>query len=63
MVAPTSTTNRNAITAQKDCLTRILGETTTETIDDLEEELGGISVELKLHHFPQGKKIEHLGVN
>ena len=62
MVAPTSTTTRDAITAQKDCMTRILGDITPEAIDDLEEELGAILVKCKLNHFPQGQKYGHLAV-
>ena len=64
MVAPIRTTTRDAITAQKDCVTRISGNITPEVINDLEEELGGILVECKLHHFsPQGQsRFGHLGV-
>ena len=62
MVAPTSTTTWDAITAQKDCVTRILGNITPEAIDDFEEELGGILVRCKSHHFPQGQNFGHLPV-
>ena len=60
MVAPTITTTQDAITAQKDCVTRILDDITPEAIKDLEEELGGILVGCKSHHFPRGQKFGHL---
>ena len=62
MVTPTSTTTWDTITAQKDSMTRILGDITPEAIDDLEEELGAILVECKSHHFPQGQRYGHLAV-
>ena len=62
MVAPTNTTTPDAITAQRDSVTRILGDTTPVAIEDLEEDLGGILVKYKSHHFPQGQQIGHLGV-
>ena len=39
-----------------------MGDITPEAINNLEEELGGILVECKLHHFPQGQKFGHLAV-
>ena len=62
MVAPTSKTTWDTITAQKECVTRILGDITLEAIDDLEEELGSILVKYKSHKFPQGQKFGLLGV-
>ena len=62
MVAPKITTTQDAITTQKDCLARMLGDITPEAIDDLEEELGGILVKYKPHHFSQAQKSGHLGV-
>ena len=50
------------MTAQKDSVERIMGDTTPEAINDSEEELGDISVKFKSHHFPLGQKIGHLAV-
>ena len=56
----TSSTNlvasvRNSIWAQKDQITQIIGEVpTSESITNLEEELGEVAVTVKLYHFKGG---------
>ncbi len=44
----------------RDKLTRINGVITPETVDKLEDELGGIFMVTKTHHYEQGQKYRHL---
>jgi hypothetical protein len=57
-----ATTTRDAIAAQKDKVTRIIGEVTLDDVDTLEEELGGVLVSIKSNHYEQGAKFGHLAV-
>jgi hypothetical protein len=44
----------------RDKLTRINGMITPEAVDKLEDELSGIFMVTKTHHFEQGQKYRHL---
>ena len=61
----TSSTNltgsiRDSILAQKDQITQIIGEITPESIDNLEEEIGGVAATVKSYHFEGGIDNGHL---
>ena len=43
-------------------ITRIVGDITPETLDIIEEEIGGILVSVKSTHYDQGSKYGHLVV-
>ena len=63
----TSSTNltgsiRDSILAQKDQITQIIGEITPESIDNLEEEVGGVAATVKSYHFDSGIDNGHLAV-
>ena len=51
---------RASIVAQKDEITKIVGEITPEAIDNLEEELGGVATTVKSYHFKGGRENGHL---
>ena len=51
---------RASISAQKDQVTRIIGDITPEAIDNLEEELGGVATTVKSYHFKEGRVNGHL---
>ena len=53
---------RDQIVAQQDKVTRLHGDISPETVDNLEEELGGIVVNIKSHHFVRGAEFGHLSV-
>ena len=57
-----ATTTRDTILAQKERITRIVGDIDADDVDNLEEELGAILVTIKSTHFPQGAKYGHLPV-
>ncbi len=44
------------LVAQKDAITRITGIITPESIDGLENELGGAFTKLKSNHFEEGQR-------
>ena len=53
---------RDSIIAQKDQITQIIGEITPESIDNLEEEVGGVAATVKSYHFDSGIDNGHLAV-
>ncbi len=48
------------LVAQKDAITRITGIITPESIDELENELGGAFTKLKSTHFDEGQRYGYL---
>ena len=58
----TVTSTREAIWAQKDQITQLLGGITPEAIDNMEEEVGGVVATVKSYHFKGGRDNGHLAV-
>ena len=50
------------LASQKDAITKITGIITPESIDELENELGGAFTILKSKHFAQGERYGHLAI-
>ena len=50
------------LASQKDVITKITGTITPESIDELENELGGAFTILKSKHFDQGERYGHLAI-
>ena len=50
------------LASQKDAITKITGTITPESIDELENELGGAFTILKSKHFAQGERYGHLAI-
>ena len=50
------------LASQKDAITKITGIITPESIDELENELGGAFTILKSTHFAQGQRYGHLAI-
>jgi hypothetical protein len=50
----------NTLINLRNKLTRLNGVITRESIDHLEDELGGIFTIVKMHHYTQGQKYGHL---
>ncbi len=44
----------------RDKITRLNGNITPESVDRLEDELGGVCTIIKMHHYAQGQKYGHL---
>ena len=50
----------NTLISLRDKLTRLNGMITPDSVDKLEDELGGIFTVAKTHHYEQGQKYGHL---
>jgi hypothetical protein len=50
------------LASQKDAITKITGTITPESIDELENELGGAFTILKSKHYAQGERYGHLAI-
>ncbi len=53
---------RDQIICQQDKVTRIVGDITPGSLDTLEEEIGGILVKIKSHHFTGRQEYGHLAI-
>ena len=53
---------RDQIVRHQDKITRIVCDITSGSLDTLEEEIGGVLVTIKSHHFNGGREYGHLAV-
>ncbi len=60
MTTSKSNAANDTLISLRDKLIRINSVITLETVDKLEDELGGIFTVTKTHHYKQGQKYGHL---